>query len=155
MEFLHCIIYLASMGILVFLIGRYFPRKWILENKFPFCDFKFEDNGLFYERIFKIKKWKTKWPDASMILHKFFPKHYPKKRIERCDKQKIPVLIKESCIAESTHVIAGLLGFLCIKIWKKSGGIVLSITWALFNLPPILIQRYNRPRLKRALLLIK
>ena len=142
MEFLYCIIYLAIMSLTVFIIGRIYPRKWIKENKFPFKSFRFEKNGKIYEKI-KIKKWKTKLPDASLLLHKFMPK----KRLETKSMDKVKILIKETCVAETTHSVAGILGFVCVLIWKKYGGWILSIVFFLINIPFVLIQRYNRPRL--------
>ena len=154
MNFVYCLIYLIVITITIFLIGRFFPRRWIFESKFPFRSYKIEKDGKIYEKI-GIRKWKTIWPDASMILHGLFPKHYPKKRLESNNVEKIPVLIKESCIAESTHVIAGILGFVCIAIWRGMGGIITSIVYFLANVPPIIIQRYNRPRLKKSLRLVE
>ncbi len=150
MEFLYCILYLAILSITIFLIGRFFPRKWIYENCFPFRCFTFEKGGKIYEKI-GVKKWKTLYPDGSMIFHKILPNLYPKKRLDGSKLEKIPILIKESCIAEGTHVIAGLLGFFCIAIWKKVGGIIVSIVYFIINIPPIIIQRYNRPRLQKTL----
>lgn len=150
MEFLYCLLYLATMSILIFLIGRFFPRKWIFENSFPFRSFAFEKDGKIYEKI-KIRKWKTVWPDASMLLHGLLPNHYPKKRLESNNVEKIPVLIKESCVAEITHIITSILGFGCIFVWNGLGGIIISIIYFLANIPPIIIQRYNRPRLKKSL----
>lgn len=150
MGFVYSLIYLATISIIVFLIGRFFPRKWIFENSFPFRSFAFEKDGKLYEKI-GIRQWKTRWPDASMILHGLFPKHYPKKRLESNNVEKIPVLIKESCVAETTHAITSVLGFVCIAIWRGVGGIIISIVYFLANIPPIIIQRYNRPRLKKSL----
>ena len=42
---------------------------------------------------------------------------------------------------------AGLL-----KIWRGPGGVILTVIYIVFgNLPFLLIQRYNRPRLQRLL----
>lgn len=154
MKLLHCLIYLVAMGVAVFLVGRVFPRKWIHENAFPFNSLPFEKQGEFYNR-FHIRKWKTKWPDASVIYHKIFGKLmgklYPQKRLDEVSSNKIELLIKESCVAESTHVVATILGTYCFGIWQGIGGVVVWTLWALWHLPPILIQRYNRPRLKKAL----
>lgn len=154
MKALFCLSYLVSMGIIVFLCGRFFPRKWILENHFPYKSFVFEKQGKIYEKI-HIRKWKTKWPDASKLFNKILGEFYPKKQIESNDTAKISVLIKESCIAESTHFIAILLGFFCLKIWFSVYGFIISVLWMLWNIPPIIIQRYNRPRLKKVMLTIK
>lgn len=150
MGFVYSLIYLVAISIIVFLIGRFYPRRWIFENSFPFRSFACEKEGKCYEKIW-IRKWKTIWPDASMILHGLFPKHYPKKRLENNNTEKIPVLIKESCVAESTHIITSILGFGCIFVWNGLGGIIMSIVYFLTNIPPIIIQRYNRPRLKKSL----
>lgn len=150
MAFINSIIYLALTSLVVFFIGRFYPRNQINENAFPFRSFKFEKDGKVYEKI-KIRKWKTVWPDASTVLHRFLPKHYPKKRLENNDSKKIPLLIKESCVAEATHSIVAIIGFGCIAICRKRSGVILSIINFIINIPPIIIQRYNRPRLKRTL----
>ena len=87
-----------------------------------------------------------------MILGKLFPWLMPTKRMEGNSAKKAAVLYKETCVAEATHFFAALTGFLCIRIWKKSGlGIAVSVVNALLHIPFVLIQRYNRPRLARAL----
>ena len=145
MNLLNCVLFILVSGVIIFFIGRIFPRKWILENKFPFKSFKWEQSGKIYERL-KIKKWKTRLPDASLIIGKFFPKFLPKKRIDGANKEKVSVLIKESCVAESTHFLSAIVGLYCAKLWKFWGAIVSAI-WLAWNTLFILIQRYNRPRL--------
>lgn len=148
MGFVNCLIYLIVSGLCIFFIGRIFPRKFIKEKCFPFKSYKFEKNGKIYEKI-KIKKWKTKLPDASVIIHKFVPKLMPEKRIRNLKKANIETLVKESCVAEMTYFLAALCGFLCVKIWYKKWGVVLSIINMICHIPFILIQRYNRPRLEK------
>lgn len=145
MKFLNCTLFLLISGVIVFFIGRFFPRKWIKEESFPFKDFKFEQKGKLYDKI-HIKQWKTKLPDASLIIGKFFPKFMPKKRIEGDAKNKIKTLIKESCVAESTHFLCAIIGLYCAKIWKF-WGVIISVIWAVWHSLFIVIQRYNRPRL--------
>lgn len=145
MNLLNCILYIIVTGVAIFFIGRIFPRKWIHEDKFPFKSFKWEKDGQIYNKI-KVKKWKTRLPDASLIIGKFLPKFLPKKRIEGAKKEKISVLIKESCIAESTHFFSAITGLFCAKIWKFWGALFAFI-WVLWNTLFIIIQRYNRPRL--------
>lgn len=149
MYFIKCILYLLIISIIVFFIGRFFPRKWINENKFPFKSFQWEKSGKIYDNI-GIKKWKTKLPDASIVLNKIIPKIYPKKRMNNKEIKKAEVLLKESCVAEGTHKVVSILGFGCILIWKSFGGVTISIIFYLFNVPFVLIQRYNRPRFMKA-----
>ncbi len=152
MRFLKSILFQICMGIVVFFIGRLIPRKWIREDKFPFKSYRFEKNGEIYHKI-KIMQWKTKLPDASLIISKFLPKFLPAKRLE--NQEKIPVLIKETCIAEATHTAAGILGFVCIPIWGGIGSWLAAILFSLYNVPYVLMQRFNRPRLIRVNAMIK
>lgn len=150
MRMLNCIIYLLISGIIVFLLGRLFPRSLINEDKFLFKSFKFEKNGAIYNKL-KIHNWKTKLPDASVFISKIIPNFMPIKRIITKSKKYIKILIKESCIAESTHLLCALLGFYCLNIYRGIGGIIVSISYFILNIPFIIIQRYNRPRLKKLL----
>lgn len=144
MQFLKTIHYILCVSIAVFILGRVFPRKWIFEDRFPFKSFEFEKGGRIYNKI-GIMKWKTKLPDASVIITKIIPKFMPRKRIDQDDQ--IPILIKETCVAEATHVLVSFLGFGCVFIWDGIGGWAVSVAFLLFNIPFIIIQRFNRPRL--------
>lgn len=87
-------------------------------------------------------------PDMSVI----FPRMMPSKRLTRAITSKeLKLMIQETCIAEWIHRLLSLLGFGCMFIWKKAGGRILSILYALGNLPYIIIQRHNRPRLLQLL----
>ena len=147
MQFWKTIRYILCTSIVVFILGRVFPRKWIFEDRFPFKSFDFEKGGRIYNKIGRMK-WKTKLPDASVTITKILPKFMPRKRIDQGDQ--IPILIKETCIAEATHVLVAILGFGCVFIWNGIGGWIVSIAFLLFNIPFIIIQRFNRPRLIRA-----
>lgn len=144
MQLLRTIHYILCTSVVVFILGRVYPRKWIFENRFPFKSFRFEKDGRIYNKI-NIMKWKTKLPDASVIITKIIPCFMPRKRLDQ--NNQIPILIKETCIAEITHVLAAILGFGCVFIWEGVGGWIVSIAFLLFNIPFIIIQRFNRPRL--------
>ncbi|MBQ8434322.1 MAG: hypothetical protein IJX23_05930 [Clostridia bacterium] len=148
MGFLHCIIYLLSTQILLFFTGRLFPRKWLKPNSFPFRAYKCEKGGRIYEKI-HIQKWKTKLPDASVILNKIIPGIMPKKRLDVKTRDKMQLLVKESCIAEANHAFAALTGFVCVRIWRKTGGWIVAVANFVIHVPFVLIQRYNRPRLQK------
>ena len=140
--------YLSHASVAIYLAGRFLPRKWIFEKAFPFKCFGFEKEGKLYEKL-RVHQWKTKVPDASVVMHRLFPKWIPKKRIDGDFRNQIPILIKETCVAEATHFAAILSGFACIPLWNGIGGHLMAWLFALLNLPFILIQRYNRPRLLR------
>ena len=75
----------------------------------------------------------------------------PKKRLDMSAVEKLPLLIKECCVAEATHAICFVLGFIPIIIWSGVASVVLAVLWGLTHIPPIIIQRYNRPRFKTML----
>ena len=101
-----------------------------------------------YEKL-NIKKWKKKLPDASVIITKVLPNFMPKKRIERDFRIKGKVLIKETCVAEATHIAAPVLAIVSSLYIKSITFKVFTFLYAIRNIPFILIQRYNRPRLKK------
>ena len=88
MSFWRSIGYLLCISIAVFILGRLYPRKWLRTDAFPFKSSKLEKNGTIYNKI-KIMKWKTKLPDASLIITKILPRFMPKKRLE--NENNIPV----------------------------------------------------------------
>ena len=74
----------------------------------------------------------------------------PPKNLSGDYAERLPTMIQETCIAEITHVVVSILGLRCLKIWPGMGGIVVTAVFIIvFNVPYILIQRYNRPRLIR------
>lgn len=142
MNFVRCFIFMATTGIIAFFVGRIIPKRWLNENGFPYKAHAFEKDGYIYGKI-GIRKWQNKVLDMSRIL----PKMMPAKRLEGNMLEKLPVMIKETCIAELIHSLLGLVALNCLLIWKGVGGIVVAILYEIGNLPYILIQRYNRPRL--------
>lgn len=138
------ILYMALLGILATPLGRLMARLPLNGKRFPFQALPFEKNGKLYEKL-GIRRWKNKVPDMSKILIKILP---PKKVSFRDDVEKLEVLVKETCVAESVHIILCLLGLGLLAIWPGPGGAVMTALYLLLgNLPFIVIQRYNRPRL--------
>jgi len=54
-------------------------------------------------------------------------------------------------VAELIHVLLCLSGVYCIVLLAGAGGLVIAVLNVLGNLPFILVQRYNRPRLAKLL----
>lgn len=142
---LRCAIYLASTGIVMFLAGRLLPYRWMKWENFPYRPYGFEREGSIYKKL-GIQHWQSRLPDMSRI----FPRLMPPKRMADTTKAGLRIMIAETCVAEFIHVLHGLCGFYCIRLWPgKGGAIMAAVNALLFNLPFMLIQRYNRPRLVR------
>lgn len=140
MEFLRCALYLTALGFLSFLLGRILPKSWINGELFPFRTYATEDK--FYCLI-RVRTWQSKLPDMSRV----FPALMPPKDLSGNYRDRLPVMIRETCVAELTHILLAVLGFRCITIWHGAGGVILSVLFCVGNLPFVMIQRYIRPRL--------
>lgn len=128
-----------------FYIGRILPRRWFHCDGFLYRTRKFEHNGKLYEKL-GIKKWQNRLPDMS----RFFPKIVPAKNMSGNYKDRLPTMIEETCVAEFTHNALSLIGLHGLTLWDSPLRFPLTIIYiVVFNLPYVMIQRYNRPRLLR------
>lgn len=144
-NFLLCLIYAATLGLVSFLLGRELPKSWLHPDQFPFRTYAWEEN---LWKALKIRSWQAKVPDMSKV----FPKLMPAKALTQKTAQDLPLMIQETCVAELTHGLLCLAGLFLLKLWPGVGGILLTVIYIVFgNLPFLLIQRYNRPRLQRLL----
>lgn len=145
MNFWRCFVYLSVVGIISFFVGRLLPKKWFRADLFPYRSFRFEQDGRIYDKL-HIRKWQNKVPDMSRIL----PKWMPAKNLSGDYKSRLPRILQETCVAELIHTLNCFAGLYCLKLYPGVGGIIVLILYiTLFNLPFIIIQRYNRPRLMR------
>lgn len=145
MGFWKCFCYLIITGIIAFFVGRILPKRWFHPDRFPYRCFKFEKNGRIYDKL-KVHKWQNKVPDMSRI----FPKLMPAKNLDGNYKERMSRMLQETCIAELIHSLLCVTGLYCLKLYPGIGGVVIVFLYVIvFNLPFIVIQRYNRPRLLR------
>ena len=149
MRILYCVLYMLLLGVLCFPFGRLLARIPFRADRFPFRAFPFERDGKAYAKI-GIRNWQNKAPDISRLL----PWIVPRKQITgKPDADMLKRMINETCVAELTHFLLCLAGAVLLRIWPGPGGAVLFAAYVLLgNIPFILIQRYNRPRLQKLLL---
>lgn len=106
-----------------------------------------ERNGRLYERVFAIKLWKDKLPDASRFLQGGFAKS----TLQTADAEYLERFLREAWRGELVHWLA-LLPLPLFAIWNPWWGLLVNAAVALaLNLPCILSLRYNRARLHRLL----
>ena len=143
MGFLKCVVYMAVLGVVSFLIGRLVPKSWFNCTKFPY---KTADSEQKIFKALRVKSWQSKVPDMSRI----FGKIMPQKKMTAETISDLPRMLQETCVAELTHSLLSLLGLAMLWLWPGAGGIAVTAIYILLgNLPFIIIQRYNRPRLQR------
>jgi glycosyl-4,4'-diaponeurosporenoate acyltransferase len=124
-----------------------FPARLLNPRNRLFREKHWEAGGAIYQRIFNVRRWKDALPELSDIIKKLFPK----KRIIRFDAEYLQSYIIESCRAELTHFCIIGISFL-FPLWAGFSVSLLIIYISIFlNLPFIIIQRYNRPRIQRLL----
>lgn len=145
MKFWKCMRYLIAIACAGFIFGRLLPKKWLKPETGLFRSRPFERDGTVYEKL-NIRKWQACVPDMSRIL----PFLMPPKNLSGSYADRLPTMIRETCVAELTHIVVSILGLRCLWMWPGMGGFAVTAVFIiLLNLPYILIQRYNRPRLIR------
>jgi glycosyl-4,4'-diaponeurosporenoate acyltransferase len=139
--FLTAIIFIV-MGSVFFIVGEMLPRKNLDYTTFPFRAFRWEQDGKIYQKI-GIHKWKDRLPDMSKHIRKMFAKKISAPRSPEYTHR----LILETCIAELIHTALILFSPIFRRHLIGIYGEIAMLLYILGNLPFILIQRYNRPRL--------
>lgn len=147
MELINCVIYYSLTGFMCFLFGRFVPKKLFNPNIFPFRTFGWEKNGAIYECT-GVKHWQNKVPDMSKLL----PGVMPAKSVGNMpNSESILIMLRETCVAEFVHWILFLWGLGCFRFFKLKTAVIVYIIYVASNAPYIIIQRYNRPRLRKLL----
>ena len=141
---LTIVIDILVWGILQLSIARLsleFKDKFLSNNRI-FKVLKFEKDGEFYNRYFRIKLWKDKLPDGSKILMNSFSKQtFNAKDLDYLNKFLIEINRAE--ISHWLQILPAPLFFLFNVEWVG----YFMIGYALIaNIPFILAQRYNRAR---------
>lgn len=141
--FLSCALYAGVLGIVSFFAGRLLARCTFHPERFPWRAYAWED-GLW--KRFRIRRWQARVPDMSRL----FTKLMPAKRLTKETAADLPRMITETCVAELTHTALSLCGLVMPLLWRGAGGVIAAAVYILLgNLPFIIVQRYNRPRLQR------
>lgn len=112
---------------------------------------KFGKNGVFYKKYFFVHVWKELLPDGAGL----FKNDFRKKRLASTEKDYLEKFIAESCRAELAHII-GMVPFVLFFLFVEWWIALIMVAYGIIvNLPCIIAQRYNRPRLKAALRMLE
>jgi glycosyl-4,4'-diaponeurosporenoate acyltransferase len=142
MKLLYGIIYIAALGVLSHFVGQALPRNKFDAKGFPYRPAEWEKNGKVYEKL-GIKRWKDYLPDMSKIMPDMV-----KKKMTAAKEQGTDVLIAETCVAECVHWALIVLSLGLFLFWRGGWAFAFWLVYNILgNVPFIIIQRYNRPRL--------
>ena len=132
-----------AIDAVVAIIVRLFPAKNFDPHKKIFRSQAWEKN--FYLSI-GVKAWKDKIPETGKLLVKF-------SKTEVAQKDNPEYLYKfltEMGYAEIMHLISTVAGFLVIFIFPLEYALLFGVPAATVNfllqIPPCIVQRYNRPK---------
>lgn len=112
------------------------PRSWLFRTR------SWEREGALYERLFRVRRWKSLLPSGGPAFGGF-----SMKRFESRERGYLQRWLWETCRAEMMHwlsfVSSGLF-FLWNPAWLGS---VIVLCSAAANMPCIVAQRHVRPRI--------
>lgn len=126
------------------LLIRILPKSWFNSDNKVFKVGKKERN--FYEKL-GIKKWKDKIPELGQTAN------FKKNKIQYPNNPEyLKKFIQETVYGESLHFFCILTAFLSLLLVPNHlilpMTLPIAIVYSVYNLPSLVIQRYNRPRLE-------
>lgn len=150
--FWRCVVYAVVLALAAHPLGQALRCRFD-PGRAPFRPWKWEKNGRIYSRL-GVEKWKKLVPDMSRLLPDMVKKELPGSGTVTAEQAD--TLVQETCRAEVVHTASCLLGLAFLRLWPGAGGAAVLAVWVLLaNLPFMVIQRYNRPRLVRLAALLR
>lgn len=146
LSILFSLVFLLIIDAVDAIIVRILPKKWINPFNRIYKVHKWESK--LYLRL-GIRKWKDLIPESGKALTGF-----GKREVENIkDNTYLYKFMEETVYAEIMHLVSAFLGFLVVfinlKLW-----LIVGLPLAIFNLilqiMPVMVQRYNRPKLMLA-----
>ncbi len=126
----------------------YLPNHCFSPNKTIFRGYRWEKEGKIYEKLFIVKRWKHLLPDGGMISKK---RGFRKKKLESFSQDSLNRFLIESARGEMTHWIPIFFFWVFWMFTPPMVPWIMLIYALLINMPCIIVQRYNRPRVQRLL----
>jgi glycosyl-4,4'-diaponeurosporenoate acyltransferase len=119
------------------------PDRFFDPRRFFWRSHLWERGGRVYEDAFRIKSWKSLLPDGGNIWKS---RGYQKRRLQDYSEANLQRFLVESARGELTHWL-GILPFWVFGLFAPPYIVWIMLFYALLvNLPCIIAQRYNRPR---------
>jgi glycosyl-4,4'-diaponeurosporenoate acyltransferase len=138
--------FIIHLGVVYFMVRL--PAEGFDPQSRLFRIRNWEKKGFFYQKYFRVKKWKTYLPDGAPFLGN---RGFPKKELREKNPAYLRSFLLETCRAELTHWITMLFApffYLWNPLWV---GFFMIFYISIENLPLIMAQRYNRSRLNSIL----
>lgn len=108
---------------------------------------RWERGGEIWQRLFRVRSWKHLLPDGAKVFRNGFAKRH----LKATDSAFLETFILESRRAEFTHWIVLPFTILFFLFNPPAGRWIVTMYALAANLPCIIAQRFNRPRIQRVL----
>lgn len=133
----------AFISVIITFLSVLLPKYYYNYKMWLYRERKWEHGGKLYESKFKVKKWKVCLPELADFIKFIFPKKF----IKEFSTDYMSKYLMESCRAELTHwcIIFSTVVFLIFE--NTETFIYMFFIAFIANIPFIIIQRYNRPRI--------
>ncbi len=127
-------------------IAHHVPFTWLQGDSMLFRTRRFEQEGRLYRRLFRVHRWKDLLPEAGAA----FEGGFAKRSLSGADVAYLEQFVAETRRAELTHWLP-LLFSLTFFLWNPLEiALWMPLYAILSNIPFIMVQRSNRPRLQAA-----
>lgn len=127
------------------------PLEKLNPDRRFFQTFKWEQEGRIYEKLFNVRSWKHLIPNGSALYKDAFSI----RRLSKSSPEYLRRWLKESVRSEICHWLM-IPPSLFFFLWNNVLVSWLMVLYAfLNNLVPIILQRYNRPRMRKLLAIIE
>ncbi len=124
------------------------PDRFFSKEAGLFKSHPWERNGGVYEDVFRIRRWKHLLPDGAAL----FRSGYRKKRLADFTRTNLEKFLVESRRAELGHWLS-MVPFWIFGLMAPFAVVPCMLAYALAaNLPCIMAQRFNRPRIESLIL---
>ncbi len=127
------------------------PLEWLDPDRRFFQTFSWEKEGKIYDQLFHVRSWKRFIPNGSALYRGAFSI----KNLSVNDLAYLERWLVESVRAEVCHWLMIIPGYLFFLWNDVVGGWIMVLYAFLNNLVPIVMQRFNRPRMRKLLAQIK
>ncbi|MEL7659367.1 hypothetical protein [Acetobacterium wieringae] len=142
---LLCFIVWLVLMVAAALLCTRLPERFFDYSAWFYRAHPWENDGEIYQKLFWVRRWKKYLPDGGSL----FKGGFQKKKLVSFDKDHLDRYLLESCRAEMIHWLA-MLPFWVFGFFTPPIVIFYMLLFALaVNLPCVIAQRYNRPRIVR------
>lgn len=136
-----------GLHMLIAWIARNIPDAFFEEYQEWFRIRRWENSGAVWQQLFRVRSWKPYLPDGTKITKKGFDKTHLR-HVDQAGLEQFSLETRRGELAHWMMIPPAWLFFLWNPPWA---GWIMVVYAFMVNLPFIIVQRYNRPRLERVI----